>query len=344
MAARGSQKAHHWAGTLTPRVCALLVALERHRNMGEAAAELGVLQSVLSRQLAGVEKSLGVGLFARTTRSMEPTAEGMVLVREATRFLAGLEKARDEIRAIGEGNSGRIRLGVASVAAAVLAPQAIAAFRRQFPGVAFAIRDDTSDRLLDDLAVGKLDAAVLRIPRAGHFDFAKVELYDEPIRIVARGGHPLAGAPRLDWARLSGFTWILPAASNAARGQIEMLLDRAGVRLAAGSVETLSVPLIVGLLATTDAVAPMADSLARRLVTTEGFSILPIACPLDLEPVSLVWPKGACLAPALENFMAVLVETARGIAGTPAAGAREAGRRGVRAPPPQPQTDRSPRP
>ena len=47
-------------------------------------------------------------------------------------------------------------------AQAKLAPQAIAVFQKANPGVTFSIRDDTSDRLINDLTMGHLDAAILR--------------------------------------------------------------------------------------------------------------------------------------------------------------------------------------
>lgn len=308
---------------LTPRVCEMLVALERHRNMGEAARELGVLQSVLSRQLVGVENNLGAVLFARTTRSMEPTDAGRALIREATRILASLDRIQVELTAIGRGESGLLRLGVASVAIAVLLPQAIAAFRKKLPGVELAIRDDTGDRLIEDLAVGRIDAAVLRMPKGGHFDFERVVLYDEPIRIVVGRGHPLAGAARVDWADLARYPWILPAHTNPARAQIEAFFARSGMKFEAGILETMSVPLIIGILNATDTVTLVADSLAQRCVRVEGFAILPVACPLDIEPVSVVWRKEKNQPPALAGFIEALTEVARTIDSAPGAGGRQ---------------------
>ncbi|MCR8550632.1 LysR family transcriptional regulator [Salipiger sp. P9] len=312
-----NRRAQHSSSPLTPRVCEMLVALERHRNMGETATELGVLQSVLSRQLAGIEKSLGVSLFARTTRSMEPTNEGLVLVRQAAQILASLDRVTEELDAIGRGSTGLIRLGIASVAAAVLAPQAIAVFQKANPGVTFSIRDDTSDRLINDLTMGHLDAAILRLPAEGHFQLDATELYDEPIRIVARGGHPLADVADLSLAHLAKYQWILPTAEFTARKQIEAQFYKDGLRFEAGVLETLSVPLIIGLVSATDAVTPLADSLARRCEITEGFTTLAIDCPLTLEPVSMVWRKESYLSPALTNFMKTLEKTAKLISRSP---------------------------
>lgn len=303
----------HFSSPLTPRVCEMLVALEKRRNMGEAASELGVLQSVLSRQLAGVEKGLDVTLFARTTRSMEPTAEGLVIVREATRILASLDKANAELAVIARGGSGLIQLGVASVAAAVFAPQAIAAFQKKQPGVCFSVRDDTPVRLLDDLMMGHLDAVILRPLADARFQVEKVKLYDEPIRFVVRGNHPLANAPKLSWDRLMRFQWILPTHEYSARTQMDRFFASKGLTPEAGILQTLSVPLIIGLVAVTDSITLMADSLAQRCMKTEGFRILPVICPLEIEPVSLVWRKEGEMTPAMAGFMATALATAKEI-------------------------------
>ncbi|GKY87738.1 LysR family transcriptional regulator [Sinisalibacter aestuarii] len=313
------KRAQHSSNPLTPRVCEMLVALEKHRNMGETAKELDVLQSVLSRQLAGIEKSLGVSLFARTTRSMEPTNEGRAVVRQAAQILASLDKVVDELDAIGRGSTGLIRLGIASVAAAVLGPQAIAVFQKANPGVSFSIRDDTNDRLIDDLTTGFLDAAILRLPADGHFHLDATELYDEPIRIVARRDHPLARSSDLSLADLAKYQWILPTSDFTARKQIESKFYKEGLRFEAGILETLSVPFFIGLISATDAVAPMADSLARRCEYSEGFVTLPIVFSLTLEPVSIVWRKESYLSPALLNFMKSVEKTAKLISRSPEA-------------------------
>ncbi|GKY86581.1 LysR family transcriptional regulator [Sinisalibacter aestuarii] len=306
-------RAQRRSNALTPRVCEMLVALERYRNMGEAAAELDVLQSVLSRQLANVEKSLGVKLFARTTRSIEPSAEGMALIRQAALILGCLDEAQAEIAALGQGISGHIRLGVASVATAVLVPQALADFRRTGANVAFSIRDDTADRLVDDLMTGKLDAAVMRLPTGGHFQFESTILYDERIRVVCRAEHPLAGESDISWHRLSKFEWILPSPENHARKEIEMLFDKAGVWFEGGILQTQSVPLIIGTVSASDAISPLADRLARRCETTERFKILPVELPIRIQPVSVVWRKDSYHSPALKNFISSLKKTAKRI-------------------------------
>ena len=54
------------------------------RSFTRAAARLGILQSGLSHSMRGLEKSTGIQLLARTTRSVSPTAAGTALLRDPT--------------------------------------------------------------------------------------------------------------------------------------------------------------------------------------------------------------------------------------------------------------------
>src|SRR5688572_17958756 len=96
---------------LRTRQLLLLEALGRERNLGRAAAALGMSQPAATKLLQQAEEALGVELFARHARGMEPTSVGEVLIRYARQSLVDFGFAREQMEALRSGLHGRLRLG-----------------------------------------------------------------------------------------------------------------------------------------------------------------------------------------------------------------------------------------
>jgi len=134
-------------------------AAARLLSFTDAAAELNLTQSSVSRQIATLERQVGKALFVRRTRALELTAAGLLLQRAVRQALASIDQSVDDIRGV----SARRRLTLttyASFASLWLVPR-LAAFQRQFPDI--EIRIDASDRVLD-LAAGDIDIAIRWMP------------------------------------------------------------------------------------------------------------------------------------------------------------------------------------
>jgi DNA-binding transcriptional LysR family regulator len=70
----------------------------QHRSFTKAAEAAGLTQSAVTRQVQGIEASLGVELFERTTRSVRLTAAGQALWRESTRLLGDINQMLKTMR------------------------------------------------------------------------------------------------------------------------------------------------------------------------------------------------------------------------------------------------------
>ena len=70
------------------RTLRYFLAVAREENMSEAANVLHVTQPTLSRQIADLERELGVTLFERTNRACVLTGDGMRLRQRAEEILS----------------------------------------------------------------------------------------------------------------------------------------------------------------------------------------------------------------------------------------------------------------
>jgi len=130
-------------------------AAARLLSFTDAAAELSLTQSSISRQIAGLERQIGKPLFVRRTRALVLTAAGAQLQRAVRQALAMIDHGVDEIR--GAGSARRMTLTTyASFASLWLVPR-LAAFQRRYPDI--EIRIDASDRVVD-LQAEDIDVAI----------------------------------------------------------------------------------------------------------------------------------------------------------------------------------------
>lgn len=144
--------------------CFIAVAEEGH--FGRAAKRLNMTQPPLSRQIRLLEETVGVSLFERSTRSVRLTAAGELLVPEARRVLILMDKIRETGRSLSNGTSGSIKLGFTSGAGYAFLPRLVSAVSAALPQVMLQLDElGTSDQM-DALAVGNLDAAIVRPPES----------------------------------------------------------------------------------------------------------------------------------------------------------------------------------
>jgi LysR family glycine cleavage system transcriptional activator len=134
-------------------------AAARRLSFTEAAAELNLTQSSISRQIATLERQVGTPLFVRKTRALLLTAAGLQLQHAVQQGLAGIDRSVDGIRGVDGGQ--RVTLSTyASFASLWLAPR-LALFQRRHPQI--EIRLDASDRVVD-LGAENVDMAVRWVP------------------------------------------------------------------------------------------------------------------------------------------------------------------------------------
>src|SRR4051794_25515949 len=126
-----------------------------------AARRLRFTQSAVSRQIGALEAELGCRVFDRLPRGGALTEEGRALLPYAEKVLEGLGGARravQEVRALG---TGRLRVGAFPTAVAALVPAALASFRKAYAEVSLSLVEGLTPRLLERLAAGEADVAVV---------------------------------------------------------------------------------------------------------------------------------------------------------------------------------------
>ena len=171
----------------------------RRGSIREAAEELHVAQSALSRQIQKLEQEFGVPLFQRHARGVELTSAGEIFLRHARSSLRQTERVRSELDALKGLRRGTITIqSIESLVPGVL-PQAIMQFRARHPGITFEVTVDRTDRIITAVREGRTDIGLAFYPPVEP-DLTTVFKMREPLVALMSPRHPLAGRPKVSLA------------------------------------------------------------------------------------------------------------------------------------------------
>ncbi len=135
----------------------LMQQVAKMHNITAAGRELGMSGSLAARQIAALERALGVRLFQRTTRSIRLTEAGECVLEWASRTLEGFSELDDSMTAMTQTPRGVVRLAVNYYAAETYLPRVLLEFSVMYPDIKLSVI--TTDELIDLVADG-IDVAI----------------------------------------------------------------------------------------------------------------------------------------------------------------------------------------
>lgn len=139
-------------------------ALAQHGHFGRAAAACAISQPALSLQIKELETILGAPLVERGARQIRLTALGEAFAPRVREILRAVDELGDLARAALSPLLGRLRIGIIPTIAPYLLPNIIKALTELSPALDLRPREAVTQKLLDDLQAGKLDAAIMALP------------------------------------------------------------------------------------------------------------------------------------------------------------------------------------
>jgi len=156
----------------------MAVADELH--FGRAAERLGIAQPPLSRQIKQMEDDMGAVLFNRGRSSISLTQAGERLHERGRDILSNIEDTQLEVRRIGQGAEGRLRIGFVGSATYGILPNIIKSFRANYPQINLSLLPMNNAQLHRQLVNRAIDVA-----------FARPTLIDAEITVKKLGEEPL---------------------------------------------------------------------------------------------------------------------------------------------------------
>jgi len=249
-----------------------------------AAEKLNRVQSNITTRVRQLEQDLGVALFIREGKRMQPSPAGKLLLDYADRLLELAQEARDAIHDATP--RGLFRLGSIESTAAIRLPAPMHEFHVRYPEVRFELVTGGQKDLMAGVLSGELDAALMPEPIPGPVDRAVI--YDEELVIVAPYGHPPIRKPRDAKPKtMLAFEYGCPY-----RLKMEQWFAMAG-EVPEKTVEMSSWHAILGCTAAGMGISVLPRMVLASFPQPQYFSLHPLPAGLGRAPTMLVWRKGA---------------------------------------------------
>lgn len=160
------------------------IALAEELHFGRAAERLGMAQPPLSRQIQQIEADLGAQLINRGRNAISLTQAGERFYERGSALLAELSDIRLEIRRIGQGAEGRLRIGFVGSATYGMLPTILKSFRASWPEVNLSLVPMNNAQLQRSLIRRDIDIAIAR-PALNDSEIVTRKLIDEPLVLAA---------------------------------------------------------------------------------------------------------------------------------------------------------------
>ncbi len=282
-------------------------------SMARAAGQLSVSQPAISKAIADVEQTLGVPLFERTARGVEPTLYGRALIKWSAVVFDDLRQGVNEIEFLSDPAVGQVRVGVTEPMQGGFIPTVIDRLTRRHPRIAIEVSpaSNWADQL-QQLRTRNVDLQIGRLMQPLQEDDLETEaLFNDRPSIVASPRHRLAKQRKLKLADLADELWSLPPPkSNVAGRMVAEAFRTQGLEFPKNAVITPSIQVHWGLLATGRYLAVFPASLLQLGQHQMTLKVLPVRWPIDRTPVGITILKHRVLSPVAQLF----IEHARQVA------------------------------
>ncbi|WP_405387689.1 LysR family transcriptional regulator [Streptomyces sp. NBC_01102] len=259
------------------------VTVCRLGSLSAAAAELNHTQSAVSRQIAGLERELGVPLVERHARGVRPTPAGGVFRHHAMATLNEADRAVRAVRDIRDGALNRsLAVGSTPSLAAGVVPEAIRGLLEQVGSIRWNLLPDLSAQLHNRVIAGDLDIAVVTDAPPGlpHDPGIERRFFGLDHMVVALPvGHPQAGRGPVHIQTLADQIWVEDndgsaalLRQHAARAGVSVRIDLTAADLvgklalvATGHAIALIPGVLMGALRTGVITVPLVDPPSRGI-------------------------------------------------------------------------------
>lgn len=179
------------------------IAVAEERHFGRAAKRLHIAQPPLSQQIRQFEEQLGVKLFDRTTRRVDLTAAGALMLERGRSILNDVEALQADVYQVGQGATGVLHVGFSGASTYSVMPRIVRAAGTAYPGLTLDLHGEMLTPAMErGLLEHTLDAAILRPPVSSpEIDFRIINR--EPLVVVLPTHSPLASDRPLSMVELT---------------------------------------------------------------------------------------------------------------------------------------------
>jgi DNA-binding transcriptional LysR family regulator len=290
--------------TPTLRQLRAFVAVHQLGKLSAAAEQLFVTQSAISVLIRQMEEGLGVRLFDRTTRSLQPTQAAREALVVAERILRDVESMGNSFRDLSGLRRGRVCVAVTPTLAAFVMPPVIRRFAALHPEIRVVVDDCAPDQFMSRVIGEHVDFGI-GTPEKVLADADTRTLVHDQLSLVCRPDNVLAKKKAVRWVDLAGHPVITVRPGYGIRPMIDATAAGAGVSLnVVNEVSFLSTALWMTASGMGASIMPSAFATHGA---EPGMVIRTLTQPRVSRDISVVTKRGRSLSAAASSFVDVMV-------------------------------------
>ncbi|WP_042476183.1 LysR family transcriptional regulator [Bacillus ndiopicus] len=277
------------------------VAVAEREHISEAAEFLHVAQSAVSRQIANLEEELGTPLFERVGRNVKLTPVGKIFLEHSLTALKAIDFATKQVEEYLDPKKGVIKVGFPTSLASYVLPTVISAFKREYPDVAFQLRQGSYKYLIEAVKNRELNLALLG-PIPPKDDSINVNvLFSENMYALLPISHPLHKKETINLTDLRNDDFVMFPEGYILHKVVMDACRSSGFAPKITSVgedmDALKGLVAAGIGVTLLPESSLYDSTPRLTVK------IPIVMPVIRRTVGIIYPTTRELAPSEQIFL-----------------------------------------
>jgi DNA-binding transcriptional LysR family regulator len=278
------------------------LAAAHAQNFRQAAELCLVTQPALSRQIAALEKELGMLLFQRVKQHVVLTPAGQSFAEYARSALDTLQQGELEMARWQEGESGIVQIGCNHSLAVAFLPPLLSAFRQQYPAIRLSVTVRDSDAVIKLVERGGVDLGFLYDPTNRSEIVHTKELFRQPMQLLVSPRHPLAQLPEAERTleRITREPLLMMNKEARLRKVLERIFRQHGLKMQP-VIEIGSSAGLIELVKQECGVTIIPPALLQQL--DEHVQLLSIANVQDTFPFALVYRRVGSLSMPARQFI-----------------------------------------
>ncbi|GEO69998.1 LysR family transcriptional regulator [Levilactobacillus acidifarinae] len=269
------------------------IVLYQLQNVSDAAVELNITQSALSKRLRNLQAELGSPLIStRNKRRLTITESGEIFFRYAQTITAQYGLLQRELQDYRELRRGTIHIGSVPVMAQYGLTTKLSHFMQDYPQINLRLDELEGDDLIGQLQAHHLDLAILRDVQSRQLNssqFHTQDLLTDELKVILPRDHPLAARATITMADLRDVDIVTLSPGSGIYERMGTLYQQAGltpnIRFSTPHIETL-----LGLIAHTQWVTFLFAQAAAPFLSAD-FVTRPLV-PAQVSHLQLVVPRG----------------------------------------------------
>jgi DNA-binding transcriptional LysR family regulator len=282
----------------------IALAVSQSGSMLKAAEALAVSQPVVSRVIADLEHALGVRLFERGRKGVEPTPAGRALLSRGRAAFDELNQGVKEIEFLNDPTAGELRIGTSPSLSEGIVFEIVNRLSRQYPRLVNQIVLGGTLELFDELRERRIDIAFARMPgRVSPEDMELEVLLEDQLVVVAGVQNPWARRRKIELAELVNEPWTWSSPGTMFDSLVIDAFRANGLRPPRATVYAEATSMKIRLAEAGHFLAVVPASVLKFVNTHGSIKVLPVELPATRQPSGIITLKNRILNPSAQLFI-----------------------------------------